>query len=383
MKFVASSAAFNAAVRVVAAACPARTTQDVLYSIKVECDQDTVRLISTDNMHTVVRCVDDAEVIEPGVALLPSKTIAKIASHVSGEVAVNADGTGVSFKCGGDRFRMNTEEPATHPGRVPPLVSTDYCHAFSTVSAISAIKRTSFATNQVHHKYALSGIALDFPNDGESYMVASDGRRSSAAKLYGKSFGSHSAEAVNTVVPIHGMKVLLSAMLASTSEEVLFSCGASELVVNADDFIFSSRLVEGRFPSPWRSFVLPVKGEYGRAVCECGDLLNAVRKSEIMSDTESKGVNVAFGEGVIVFEKNIANSGASRVQIDAEECHEPARFKTDASYLRDWLAVIPSEEMLSLHYPVDGGSRFHLSSDDGAVYSQAIMFDTAISAPGV
>lgn len=383
MKFIASSAEFNAAARVVAAACPTRTTQDILYSIKVECEGDVVRMISTDNMHTIVRCVEGAEVIDPGVSLLPSKTISKIASQVSGDVSVESTDSGVLLKCGGDRFRINTEPPQTHPAKVPALVKTDYCHVFSTASAISAIKRTSFATNQVHHKYALSGIALDFPSSGDCYMVASDGRRSSAARLYGEAYGSHNVDPASTVVPIHGMKVLLSAMLASSSEKVWFSCGSAELVVNADDFLFSSRLVEGRFPSPWRSFVLPNKHEYGRGACECGELLAAVKKSDILTEAESRGVDVEFSEGSIVLSKHVMDCGASRVEIQAEGCDEQAKIKTNASYLKEWLSALPTEEMLTIHYPTAGGSRFHLSAVDGSVYAQGIMLETAIGASGV
>lgn len=383
MKFITSSVEFNAAARVVVAACPSRTTQDILYSIKVECEGGVVRMISTDNMHTVVRCVEGAEVVDPGVSLLPSKIISKIASQVSGHVSVESTDTGVLLKCGGDRFRINTEPPQTHPAKVPSLVRTDYCHVFATASVVAAIKRTSFATNQVHHRYALSGIALDFPVSGDCYMVATDGRRSSAARLHGKSYGSHSVDPASTVVPIHGMKVLLSAMLASSSENVWFSCGSAEIVVNADDFLFSSRLVEGRFPSPWRSFVLPDGHVYGRGVCECGDLLAAVKKSDILTETESRGVDVEFSEGSIVLSKHVMDCGASRIEIQAEGCSELAEIKTNASYLREWLSVMPTEEMLTIHYPTADGLRFHLSAADGSVYAQGIMTEAAVRASGV
>ncbi|MAT51107.1 MAG: hypothetical protein CMK32_07985 [Porticoccaceae bacterium] len=374
MKITADSSALDNCVRAVSSACPTRTPQEILQSIKIECTDGVVSMVATDNVRTIVKHLDVIDAEEDGCVLIPAKQAAAIANSVSGDVSISCDGGAVVVKAGADKFRINTEPCEKHPADAGKFATSDYCHTFKRESFLTALRRVVFAASRSPGRYATDGVAFDFPVDGECYLVACDGSRTAAHLIGGESFKEHKCSTTTTVVPTVGMKSLLTVLSLSESDDISVSSRASDIVVFGDDFVFGCRLLEGRYPSPWRKMLVmdDTDGFYNISV-SCAELLSAVRKSSIVSDTESLAVKCVFGAGQIHFERTESVVGSSSVSIAADGPGEESSVLMNLSLLREWLSTIHPEDIVRIDYPKTPLSKIQFSTDEGSYYSQGTM----------
>lgn len=383
MRCVAGSREIKRAMRVAMGILPVRTPMEVLRSVKISCD-DEMHVIATDSTCSIKVLVPGAQVEEPGDVLVPGKRGHQIVQRSEDEVLFASTKSGVRIEVGQDKFEMLSDPVSVFPTvRIDP-VSPDYCHEMQADALEKAIRRTVFAADPLYAKYALGGTAFDLQENGPCFFVGSDGRRISAQRLEATGHGGHSCDPKTTIAPTAGMKSLSESIRFLEAEQARICCGASCMTAESESFSLACQWLEGRFPSPWQRTMVPKDSDkHADASCYAGELLEAVRKSEIMADETTVGVVLAFEGEEIRLTRSGECVGTSKVVVEADVLGEPSQFQVNPSYLKEWLNSVDPGDQVSIRYPLMGAMNIQLSVEDGGYYTQSIMLNVEQVAPSV
>ena len=117
------------------------------------------------------------------------------------------------------------------------------------------------------------------------------------------------------------------------SHQVRFLVGDAE-----DAAMLTSNLVEGSFP-PFED-VIP-KDQDKRVTIDAGELTSAVRRAALLTNQESKGVRLSFGDHRLVLSSRAPEMGEAEIQVDMPEYQgEPIEIGFNPSFIVDALKVI-------------------------------------------
>jgi DNA polymerase-3 subunit beta len=266
----------------------------------------------------------------------------------------------------GDRskFRLPSGSPDEFPAVAGFSESSYYVVSARLLKEL--IRRTLFATDAESSRYALGGILLEL-DDEKLTAVATDGRR--LAKMEGPISvnGTPATADSMTIVPARSMQ-LIERTLTDPEAEVHLAAHGNDFVVRCPTATISSRLVEGRFPR-WRD-VLPNRPDAVTMDMSVGPLHSAIRQAAIVTSTESRGVDFAFGHGSLVLSGVTADVGESRVDLPIPYDGDEIVLCLDHRFVSDFLKVLDPEKTFTLNV-VDSDSAALCETDDG--YGYVIM----------
>jgi DNA polymerase III sliding clamp (beta) subunit (PCNA family) len=123
-------------------------------------------------------------------------------------------------------------------------------------------------------------------------------------------------------------------------------------------------------------------GKHEDASCNAGDLLDGLKKSEILADDGEIAVQVSFRDGEILLSRHGSCIGDSEVVIEADVLGGEASAKINPIYMREWLATVDQDENVMIRYPTTG-VQMQLSTHDGGYYTQSVMVDVVQTASSV
>ena len=258
MKIHFDSKEFLKVFRLVKTAAPKASITPTLRYIKVQTDKKGVILQATDTKHGIQIHVD-ADVSEPGDALLPIKKViealgtakgfrATIESTKEGIKVINAESLMTwHFACEESKFPQ-----------IPRFTAKSY-HEIDAEDMLAMIRRTTFAVEKIKKddNYRLNGVC--FENEGDIlHAVATDGKRLAIQKVTGKSKKNHTFEERETIIPVNALQLLEKclkelpkssvikiALVKGNAHKIIFQYGAATIF---------AELIKGLFPK-WRSII--------------------------------------------------------------------------------------------------------------------------------
>jgi DNA polymerase-3 subunit beta len=362
MKIISHREALLAAFQTAAAVVPGRTPKPVLQNVKIEATGDAVTLIATD-MEVGIRIeVPQQHAEVAGSALLSVQQFGSILRESGDSVLqIEADGHAVSVRGEHARFKLPSGNPAEFPD-VSGFQETD-SYVIPSRLLKELIRRTLFATDNESSRYALGGVLLEFDNDRIT-AVSTDGRR--LAKMEGPlaSQGNPVQTDAMTIVPSRSMQ-LIERALVDPEASVHLATRANDFLVRCPTATIITRLVEGRFPR-WRD-VLPHRPEAITLTLTVGPLHSALRQAAIVTSSESRGIDFAFGNGQLVLSGLTADVGESHVELPIAYDGPEIVVCLDYRFVIDFLRVLEPERAIRVNL-VDGDGAVHFETDDGYGY---------------
>lgn len=361
MKATCDSQALLRAYNVVSGFVPARSPKPILQSMKLSVTEDGSVLAGT-NLEIGVRCqVLGVQSKRPGEAILPTVQIGSILKTSDTEIEITVDGDHLKIQGDHSSFRLNSESPDLFPD-VPDFDATDY-YIVSAADMKRLIRRTVFATDPEITKYALSGTLVEISNTSIS-LIASDGRQLAKMTSPVEIEGSPTIPAAATVIPAKALK-LIDRNLADDDPPVHLAVSPKgSVLIRTEHAVIYSRLVEGRFPN-YRD-VFPASCN-ARIPCVVGPLRSAVEQSMIVTSEESRGVDFAFGDGMLKLFGQSADVGDSRVELPIDYSGATIEMTLDACYLANALRVLGDDAEITIEL-VDSKKAFLLRTEDGYEY---------------
>jgi DNA polymerase-3 subunit beta len=366
MKITCDREPMAAAFQLAAGVAPARSPKEILQNVKLTVTNQNATLTATD-MEVGIRMQleQGLDVEREGSALLPVARAGAILRESSDErLTLEADDKGIRITGQHSRFQLPSANPDEFP-RVEGFDEKAY-HTIGTRLFRELVRRTVFATDAESSRYALGGVLLEMEGD-QVIAVGTDGRR--LARMQGEAVAveGHQTSGTNTIVPTRAIQ-LMERAVNDKEESVDLAARSNDILLRTPRCTIYSRLVEGRYPN-WRQ-VFPQREGGHQVDLTVGPLFAALRQAAIVTDQESRGVDLTFGDGTLKLEGSAAEIGQSQIEMPVAYDGPSTTLTLDHRFLADFCKVLDPEETFVFDFE-SGQSPALLSTADG--YGYVIM----------
>jgi DNA polymerase-3 subunit beta len=280
-----------------------------------------------------VELVGRIEVVNAGPdgdITVPARKLVDICKSLPDGVDINfsvEDGR-VTVKAGRSRFTLSTLPAAEFPTVEAGEGEVDLELSQSLVRQM--IERTGFAMAQQDVRYYLNGMYLEI-KAGRLRFVATDGHRLALCTAPGEL----AAEDKSVIVPRKG--ILELARLLDGDGSVTLIVGSNHIRAVTDQFTFTSKLVDGKFPEYER--VLPKSPD--KAVSgDRSELKQAFTRTAILSNEKYRGVRLSLSDGALEITANNPEQEQAEESVPVDYAGEVLEVGFNVSYLLDVMGVL-------------------------------------------
>ena len=344
MKFKVSRDALLKPLNLVAGVVERRQTLPVLSNVLLNLDGKRLSITGTDLEVELVGRVSLEEAGDPGEITVPARKLADICKSLPDgsdlEFAVS-DGR-ATLRSGRSRFTL-----ATLPAREFPSIEDSIgTHQFALKQSElrRLIERTGFAMAQQDVRYYLNGMYFEL-RAGRLRSVATDGHRLAIC-----TFPGTLKDLADTQVILPRKGVLeLSRLLLEEDADVSIVIGSNHVRATTEDFTFTSKLVDGKFPEYER--VLPRSADK-QVMGSRLDLRQAFTRTAILSNEKYRGVRLQLTNNSLEIVANNPEQEQAEEVVAVQYEGDSLEIGFNVSYLLDVLGVLSGEEVrLSLSDP--------------------------------
>lgn len=313
-----------------------RQTLPILSHVLIKTGNDRLSMTGTDlevemQASTQLAEVDKAEVTLPARKFLDiCKTLpenCRIDVAVEGEKAV--------IRAGRSRFTL-----ATLPAEdFPNVDSVEDGTVFSIPqqSLKFLIDHTAFAMAQQDVRYYLNGLMFELSGK-RLRAVATDGHRLAMCDV-DVDIGINEPRQI--ILPRKGV-MELSRLLEADDSLVEMRVGGNHFSLNVGDLVFTSKLIDGRFPDYQR--VLP-EGCDKNLVAEKDSLKQSLTRASILSNEKYRGIRLVLAENVMKIFANNPEQEEAEEEIAVSYNAADLEIGFNVNYLMDALTAIDADKV--------------------------------------
>jgi len=315
-----------------------RQTLPVLSNILVAVSNDKLSMTATDLEVEMIASVP-LENAEPGDITIPARKIVDICRALPDgatvQISLDTEKERVTVRSGKSRFNLTTL-PITDFPSVDEITSQ---FEFSLPQNVlkRLIEKTSFAMAQQDVRYYLNGLLLEISN-GIVRAVATDGHR---LALSSHDCDVSPADTVQIIVPRKGVSELVK-LLEDSDEPVQIQVSNNHIKIKLNDFIFTSKLIDGRFPDYER--VIPKNSD--KHITAHRELLrHALLRTSILSNEKYRGIRLRLSNNLIQAQANNPEMEEAEEEIEVSYTGGDLEIGFNVSYFLDALATIADDSV--------------------------------------
>jgi len=362
MKIIGNREKLASAFQLAASIAQSKSPKEILHNVKIDVAKEKSTMMATDSEAGIRIDVEGIEVIAEGKALLNVSRVGQILKESNDDsLTIESDDSRIQIKGQHSEFKL----PCANPDEYPTVTGfeEEKYHELPARLFKEMVRRTSFATDTDSSRFALGGVLLEL-NGEDVLAVGTDGRRLARMAGKGKSVGGHETIGSTTIVPVRSL-LLMEKSIGEKDDLVHVASRGNDILIRSNRCTMYSRLVEGRYPN-WRQ-VIPDRTESVVIHLTVGPFYNVIRQAAIVADQESRGLDLEFGNGVLLLSAKTADLGQSRVEMPINYDGESIRMKLDFRFMGDFLRVLEPETQFTMNI-VNSTSSALLSTDDGYAY---------------
>jgi len=197
--------------------------------------------------------------------------------------------------------------------------------------------------------------------------VATDSKRLAVCEGNATLHGPAETTKGSHLVPAKTM-TLLERNLIDDGELVRVALRPNEAMFQTERAMIYTRLVEGRYP-PYRDILSQTRKQANvKITLPVESFLARVRQAAIMTDDESKRVDMTFEPGKVTMQARGADTGSSVVELPLPEYAGPeVEIAFDPQYLVEFLRALEGEPTVVLEM-TDGSKPALFQCGDGYKY---------------
>jgi len=359
MKFVISREALLRPLQLVAGVVEKRQTLPVLSNVLLEIEGQQLSLTGTDLEVELVGRVTLDEVGQEGAITVPAKKLMDICRSLpdGAQIEIEQEEARVNVRSGRSRFTLSTL-PATEFPNVE-AIADEQSFALPQADLRRIIDRTSFAMAQQDVRYYLNGMLIEVTAESLR-AVSTDGHRlaTCVAQVAGL------PETKQIILPRKGV-LEMAKLLTDPEASVSLSLSTNHLRAQTEEFTFTSKLVDGKFPDYSR--VIPKNGS-NVMLADRTELRQVFNRTAILSNEKYRGVRLVLNtDNLQVFANNpeqeeAEESTAVDYQGDALE------IGFNVSYLQDVLGVVSTDQVKFTLSDANSSALIEEPEDSDAMY---------------
>ena len=312
-----------------------RQSLPILSHVLLVLDNNRLSLTATDlEVEMVVHA--RVENGEDGEITLPAKKFLDICRTLPDEAVldVKIDSGRATVRAGRSRFTLATLPAADFPN-IEEIKESDRIEVNET-DLKALIEKTKFCMAQQDVRYYLNGLLFEVAND-MLRSVATDGHR---LALCERASETGIGDTRQIIIPRKGV-LELERLLDDDQGRLTLDIGASHIKVAKGDFVFTSKLIDGRFPDYQR--VVPVGGDK-TLVSDVETLKQALTRASILSNEKYRGIRLQMGgESLKVFANNPEQEEAEE-EIGVEYSGDALEIGFNVNYLIEALSALGTDK---------------------------------------
>ncbi|MEO7067966.1 MAG: DNA polymerase III subunit beta [Rhodanobacter sp.] len=312
-----------------------RQTLPVLANLLVKVVGDKLSFTGTD-LEVEMVATTAAEKLEDGEITIPARKLFDI-------VRALPDGARVDLKLNGDRVAVSA-------GRSRFTLTTLPASEFPTVDDIELVEkvslpeevlrdlmdRTSFAMANQDVRYYLNGMLLDL-QEHTLRCVATDGHRLAMKETQLQSTVTTRRQ---IIIPRKGVNELVG-LLETGEGTVELEFGKNHLRVRRGEVVFTSKLIDGRFPD--YEAVIPL-GADKTATLDRELLRGALQRAAILSNEKYRGVRLELSPGKLRIVAHNPEQEEAVEEVEADTHVSDLAVGFNVGYLLDALAALRGDK---------------------------------------
>lgn len=337
MKLRFNRAEMADALGAVTSVAAVRTPKEILKCVRIEALSDVLLLTATD-LELGLRCaVTQVEVDSTGVALVAADTLSRIVRECNDDtMLLESAQNDLHLRGAGSHFKIRTQPAADFPPVAVLEGEPDF--VLDAAALRRLIEWTGFAAARESTRYAINGILMELAGK-ELVMAATDGRRLSVGRVPLQACSVKSIP--QTIIPTKAA-TLLSRLPADADATVMVKVSANQVLMKLGRASLSTSLVEGLFPR--YQDVIP--NDCDRSVqLNTMEFLSALKRAALLTNEESKGVRLSFGDNTLTLSSRAAEQGEATISMPIHYKGEAMDIGFNPVFLTDVLRVANTDEI--------------------------------------
>jgi DNA polymerase-3 subunit beta len=284
-----------------------------------------------------IRCSFEAEVIEPGAAVLPARYISELVRRLPDvPVLLSSEPlTGsVTIQYGQSETSINGYPAEEFPDF--PLPSGDITFDLPVEVLKSIVRQVVFAVANNENRPVFNGVLFEL-KDGKLEVVATDTYR-----LAWRSLSLENCKRNNINIIIPGKTLTELVKIIEPEKTVNITVTENQILFRADDTCLISRLIDGKFPN----YKQVIPQNYLTMVrLKTKELAESTERASLLTKEGSPIVKMSLEQNTLVVSVN-TEAGRVHEEIPVFYEGEPFQVAFNARYLGDVLKAVGSEEII-------------------------------------
>ena len=313
-----------------------RQTLPILSNILLRYNNNQLVLTGTD-MEVEVSAMVQSSGGQPGDITVPARKLHDIcrALPVDSLLDIKLDKEKVLIKSGKSRFRL-----LTMPATEFPVIETAN---WETKIALPQnklrwlLEKTMFCMAQQDVRYYLNGLLIETKGK-QLRAVATDGHRLALANVELAS----SAETERFVIlPRKGVQEMLR-FLEDSDSEVVIQVGANHIRVTQKDLVFTSKLIDGRFPD--YNKVIPTT-QSKRLTIQRPMFRETLNRAAILSNEKYRGVRFGLSSDLMTITAHNPEQEEAQEEIPIDYNGENMEIGFNVNYISEAIGALASDKI--------------------------------------
>jgi DNA polymerase-3 subunit beta len=335
MKFSIARDKLIKPLNLVAGVVERRQTLPILSNVLITLDGARLSLTGTDLEVELIGRLDlDAAGVD-GEVTVPARKLVDICKSLpeGSNIEFAVEAGKATVKAGRSRFTLSTLPASDFPTVDASAAGTTLGMPQSLVKQL--IDSTAFAMAQQDVRYYLNGLYFEVLG-GRLRVVATDGHRLALATAPNR------VEAADLGVIIPRKGVMELSRLLEGPAPISLSIGTNHIRATTDQFTFTSKLVDGKFPDYER--VIP-KNPDKLVVGDRAELKQAFTRTAILSNEKYRGVRLRLSKDSLDITANNPEQEQAEEVVAVEYGGAEMEIGFNVSYLLDVLSALSQKQV--------------------------------------
>jgi len=335
MKFVISREDLIKPLTLVAGVVERRQTLPVLSNILIVVDGNQLSLTGTDLEVELVGRVTLSEPAESGEITVPARKLMDICKTMpdDAQITLQLEEDKIILKSGRSRFSLTTLPASDFPSVEESPQTLNFSVQQSELKRL--IDRTSIAMAQQDVRYYLNGMLFEIQNS-QLRAVATDGHRLAMSEA---AADISTGELRQVIIPRKGVMELNRLFSGDTEDFVKIVMSSNHIRAVTDNFTFTSKLVDGKFPDYQQ--VIP-KNSTREMLVERELLRQVLNRIAILSNEKYRGVRLIVENDLLQVFANNPEQEEAEESLMVKYDSEGLEIGFNVGYLLDVLSVTSS-----------------------------------------
>lgn len=316
----------------VSGAVERKSTLPILSNVLLEVNGNSLKLIATDLELEMVAYAQIDNQSSDGAITVPARKLLDICKSLPNDSTLLFElaDDAITISTGRSKYSLSTL-PASEFPNIEEW-SGDVEFSLPKTDLLRLIESTHFSMANQDVRYYLNGMSIE-TEGAEIRSVATDGHRLAICKIAEPDLQLPNRQ---VIVPRKGILEIIR-LLDSTDENIKILLGANHVRIIDDEFSFTSKLVDGRFPDYRR--VLPRNGDKVLKA-DKDSLRQVLSRVSILSNDKFKGVRLNFSRTELKITANNPEQEHAEEVIEIDFPYEDVEIGFNVNYVIDVLNAI-------------------------------------------